>query len=207
MASYRTLIAVLRRLRRDARSSTLTIGGVLDALGDSGFCLLALFLALPFLQPFVPLGPYSTAGALSFILLGAQLLWGCRVPVLPEPIRRIPIARPVLELVIGNAIRFLGWCRRHTRLRYPEWVRGRRGRLVAGGILLGAGCIMIVPFFGIPLNDFFPALAIFSLSLGELEQDGLMVLIALAWLTIGAIYCTALIITIALFGWQIFGLG
>jgi hypothetical protein len=206
MATYRTLIAVLRKLRRDSRHAPVTIGGVLDTLGDAAFCLIALFLALPLLQPFIPLGPYSTAGGFAFIVLGYQLLRGFAEPVLPEFIRRVPVANRVLDLIVAYSIKFLGWCRRHTRIRRLDWVTGRKGRVVAGGILLASGCIMIVPFFGIPLNDFFPALAIVFVSLGELEQDGVMVLVSLFWLAVGAAYCSFLIITIALFGWQFFGI-
>jgi hypothetical protein len=202
LADYRTLIAMLRRLRRQARHERITIGDMLDALGEAAFCLIAIILALPFLLPFIPLGPYSTAGGLAFMVLGSQLLRGFPEPILPERIRRVPIAPRVLDLIAAYSIKFLGWWRKHTRYRYLDWVTGRKGRLMAGSILLAAGCIMVIPFFGIPLNDFFPALAIVSVGIGELEQDGLMVLVALFWLVIGAAYSTFLLVTIALYGWQ-----
>ncbi|CAL1241438.1 exopolysaccharide biosynthesis protein [Candidatus Methylocalor cossyra] len=207
MSGYRSLIAALRRLRKRSRVERLTIGSVLDSLGDTAFCLIAVFLALPFLQPFIPLGPFSTAGAVAFIVLGSQLLRGHPEPALPERIRRIPVAPRVIDLIATYSIRFLGWWRRHTRLRHLSWVSGRKGRRVTGGILVAAGCIMIVPFFGIPLNDFFPALAVVSVSVGELERDGLMVLVALVWLAIGAAYCAFLLTLLALFGrgvWDFF---
>jgi hypothetical protein len=200
LISYRSLIAALRLLRNRTRTGGVTIGCVLDTLGEAGFCLVALFLALPFLQPFIPLGPFSTAGGLAFIILGSQILRGYPEPILPERVRRITVAPQIFSLISGNAIKFLGWCRRHTRLRHAAWVTGDKGRAVMGAILLTGGLIMIIPFFGIPLNDFFPALAIVFVCVGELEQDGLMVWVALAWLAVGAVYCIALIVLLAMFG-------
>lgn len=206
MTSYRTLIAILRQLRRQARLGHVTIGCVLDNLGEAGFTLLAVFLALPFLQPFIPLGPYSTAGGIAMIVLGVQLLRGYPEPTLPEWVRRIIVAPRLLELITGASVKFLGWWRKHTALRYLKWVTGRLGRTMAGGVMLVGGIIMTIPFFGIPFNDFFPALAIVSVCIGELEQDGLMVFFALFWLTVGAVYCGVLLVLIALFGWGAFSL-
>ena len=202
--TYRSLIASLRLLRNHARIGKVTIGHVLDTLGEAGFCLIALFLALPFLQPFIPLGPFSTAGGLAFIMLGTQILRGFPEPILPERLRCIAVTPRILQGIIGYSIKFLGWCRRYTRLRYLNWVSWHKGRTLMGGILLASGLIMVIPFFGIPLNDFFPALAIVSVCIAELEQDGLMVLVALGWLIVGAVYCTSLIVLLAMFGHEAF---
>jgi hypothetical protein len=201
MTTYRTLIGALRKLRRQSRMAPVTLGFVLDTLGETGFCLLALFLVFPFLQPFIPLGPYSTAGGLAMIGLGTQMLRGLPEPTLPERVRHVTVPPRVLEFIVRASVGFLGWLRKHTRLRHVGWVSGERGRRVAGGIILSGGLIMVIPFFGIPLNDFFPALAIVSVCVGELEQDGLMVLVALFWLAVGALYCGFLLTMIALFGW------
>jgi len=125
-------------------------------------------------------------------------------PVLPKRIRGIRVAPKVLKLITVYTLKFLGWCRRYTRLRYLSWVSGRQGQVVTGGIMLAGGLIIIIPFFGIPLNDFFPALAIVSACLGELEQDGLMIFVAFVWLAVGVLYCAFLLITLALFGWEAF---
>lgn len=198
---YRTVVAALGRLRRQSKHGNLTLGQVLDSLGEAGICVIALVLALPYLAPFIPLGPYSTAGALAMMLLGSQLLIGLRQPYLPRALRGVPVPAVLVRLAETAAIRLLGWLRRHTRRRFGHWLGPERNRWVVGGVLLSGGSIMVVPFFGIPFNDFFPALAIVAVCVAELEQDGLLVLAAFFWLAVGATYCGVLLTLVAWFGW------
>jgi hypothetical protein len=54
--------------------------------------------------------------------------------------------------------------------------------------MLLAGLLIAIPFFGIPLNNLLPALAILFVCIGEIEQDGVMVFIAFGWLVVTVIY-------------------
>jgi hypothetical protein len=68
-----------------------------------------------------------------------------------------------------------------------------KGRQIGGLTMLFAGLLIAIPFFGIPLNNLLPALAILFVCLGELEQDGVMVFIAFGWLVVTLIYFAIII--------------
>jgi hypothetical protein len=202
MTGYRKLISSLNSLREQSLETDITLGSLVSILGDSGFSLIAFLIALPCLQPFVPLGPYSTGAALSIIILGIQQIQGFSQPHLPGFLARMPVTRHILNLIIVFSLRFYRRHRRTFRSGKHQKKAYHNSPRTAGGILLGSGCVMIVPFFGIPLNDFFPALAIVSLGLGELEKNRFMIMMAFLWLIVAVIYCIALLTIITLFGWH-----
>jgi hypothetical protein len=67
-------------------------------------------------------------------------------------------------------------------------VAGRKGQKIGGFVLMSAGLLMAIPFGVLPLNNLLPGLAVLFYCIGELEDDGLMIIIAFAWLIITIIY-------------------
>lgn len=181
------LIHALRQCVERAAGDDLTLGEVLDSVQEASYAFICIVLTLPFLQP-VSLGPLAVAGGLVFALLGWQCLSGHHAPVLPARIRGTVLTQKQWELLLQTCIRLLGWCARITKPRHARWVDGARGHRVLGVILLCGGLLMAVPFFGLPFNNALPALAIFFVSLAQLERDGLMVFIAIGWLGATVLY-------------------
>jgi hypothetical protein len=62
--------------------------------------------------------------------------------------------------------------------------------------------LMAIPFFGLPFNNLLPALAILFICIGELEQDGLMVFIALGWLVATIVYLVFIFAALWILGEQ-----
>lgn len=182
-----TLITILNRWALQARDTELTLGEMFDSLGKSTFSLIAIVLTLPFLQP-ISLGPLSTVGGMTFAALGWQLYRGYPVPILSEKIRRTVPNQRTWNILIRVCLTIVRWCQKFSRPRYTSWVSGVKGQRAGGLTILIAGLLMAIPFFGIPLNNLLPALAILFVCLGELEQDGLMVFIGFGWLVLTVIY-------------------
>lgn len=193
------LITSLQACVARAAGDNLTLGEVLDSVQEASYAFICIVLCLPFLQP-VSLGPLAVAGGLTFALLGWQCLTGHHTPLLPERVRRTVMKQRNWELLLQTCIRLLGWCSRFTSSRYPDWVAGERGHRILGGILLAGGVLMAVPFFGLPFNNALPALAIFFVCIAQLEQDGLMVFVALGWLGLTVIYFIVVLTTVFLLG-------
>lgn len=79
-------------------------------------------------------------------------------------------------------------------------VNGKKGQKIGGFILLTAGTLMAIPFGVLPLSNLLPGLAILFYCIGELEEDGLMFLIAFFWLMFTVIYFTVFFFALWFFG-------
>lgn len=183
-------VSVVKRLERcaeRARNEPLTLGEMLDMIGAASYSFICIVLTLPFMQP-ISLGPLATIGGLTFVALGWQWLRGHPRPVLPARVRAVQMSAKTWDVLLGVCLKIMRFCRRFTRPRLRAWVSGERGRFVAGWIVILSGLLMSVPFFGLPFNNLLPALAILFVCIGELEDDGLMVFIALGWLIVTVAY-------------------
>ena len=65
---------------------------------------------------------------------------------------------------------------------------GDIGIKLEGSILIAGGVLMIIPFGILPLNNFFPGLAILFAALAQFEKDGLFILIAIFWIFFSVFY-------------------
>ncbi len=202
MSDYLTLAKALENCAQRARRQPLTLGDVLDSLGESSYSFICIVLTLPFLQP-ISLGPLATIGGLTFATLGWQWLRGHPSPVLPARIRATQINAKTWDVLLGVCQKILSFCQRFTRARYPAWVSGDRGRRVAGWSIISSGLLMSIPFFGLPFNNLLPALVILFICIGEMERDGLMVFIAFGWLIITVVYFMFIFAALCFLGEQV----
>jgi hypothetical protein len=187
LSDYDALVATLTRFAEQSRTRPLTVGEALDSLDEAAYAFVALILVLPFLQP-IPLGPLTVVGGLTFAALGWQLWRGHESPVLPQKIRAVVMSEKSWRILVKVCLKVVNLCRKFTRPRYMQLVQNRRGQKIGGFILASAGLLMAIPFAVLPLNNFLPGLAILFYCFGQLEEDGLMIIIAFAWLIITVVY-------------------
>ena len=195
MNHYDALVATLTRFAEQAKTQPLTLGEALDSLDETAYALIALILALPYMQP-IPLGPLTILGGLTIAGLGWQLWRGHGSPVLPKRLRAIVLGEKIWRALAIVCLRVVGFCRKFTKPRYSSLVSGRHGQKIAAFILIAAGLLIAIPFGVLPFNNLVPDMAVVFYCIGEFEDDGLMVIIAFGWLAISVIY----------FGLFIFGL-
>jgi hypothetical protein len=62
---------------------------------------------------------------------------------------------------------------------------------------------MAIPFGVLPLNNFFPGLAILFITLAQFEEDGLFILIAIFWLIFSVFYFSIFFFGIYLLGLEL----
>lgn len=201
MSSYHSLAQALHGCREEARGGRLALGAALDRFDASAFCLVSMVLVLPFLQP-MSLGPLGVAGGLNFAALGWQLARGHRSPWLPERIRRVELSESYWARLQAAADTVIGLCRRVTRPRLRSWVTGPTGRRATGATFIAGGLLMAVPFFGVPLNNMLPGLAILFAAIGELEEDGLMLVAAGVALALTVAYFSLILYLVFIVGDQ-----
>lgn len=203
MGRYEDLLKAFDSCRETAEARPLTLGEAFTSLRESGFVFVCVLQALPFLQP-VALGPISTALGLSLVVLGWQMARGRPSPWLPAKVAGWAPGPATWRRLFGAAAKVLGFCRRFTRRRLTTWVAGERGRRAGGLMIAAAGLLISVPLAGIPFNNALPALAVVFVALGELEEDGLMLVAALVALLLTLVYFAALALLVVWAGGELF---
>jgi len=161
----------LEAIRTLAVGDSVPLGSIVEHLGSRGHTVLAIFLALPFLQP-VPLVGLSTPLGAAIALLGVLMALGLP-PWLPQSWLQRPLpSRQVIRVVqFGQALlrkleRFIRprgeWFHRHP------WAQG-----IAGAILAISGVQLALPL-PIIFTNTLPALVIVTTAVGMLEEDALV---------------------------------
>ena len=181
------LIQALEACAKEAREEHLTLGEAFDRLGEASFSFIGIVLCLPFLQP-ISLGPLSTVGGLTFAALGYQLARQHPTPWLPDRVRGSAPSAKAWERIIALLRGVVRFCGRFTKRRHTHLVTGARGAQIVGGLMTIGGLLMAIPFFGIPFNNTLPALVIIAACVGELEDDGGFIFVALVLLVLTILY-------------------
>lgn len=163
-----------------AREQPVTFGELAGRIGDGSFAFVCLLISLPFLIP-ISLGPISTAAGAAFLVLGFQMIRGRESPWLPRRLAEAKLGARHIELMQGAAQRVLRVSQRIAQPRWPGWIDGRRGLVLAGWLIVLGGILIAVPLPGLPLTNTIPALSVIFACLALLERDGLMLLIAFGW--------------------------
>jgi hypothetical protein len=161
--------ATLLRLAEIGHGPRLVMAEMVDALGDQGFGLLLLILALPNVIP----GPYIPAFSIPFAvgcaLLGLQLAIGERTPRLPGWVARRSVGRDGFRRFAGRAQPRLTRLERLIRPR-PNWLTAGPGRRLIGLVTFVLSVVLALP---VPFGNLPAALAISIIGLGLLQEDGL----------------------------------
>ena len=178
MADDINLTGVLDALDEKAEGERITIGAMVDAIGERGFGPLMVELMPTGGIPGIP-----TAVALTVIAFAVQLLAGRKQPWFPEILRRRGLSRKkfykgrdALKVVTKRVDRLF----KH-RLHIFVGAVGAR--------MVGLVCILLAmtmpPMEIIPWLSYIPAAAIALLAAGLSTRDGLVVLLGLIFAFIG----------------------
>ncbi len=152
----------------------ISIGELADSVGDKGFGLLLIVLALPSALP-VPAPGYSTPFGIAIVLLAMQMLLGRQAVWLPRKIKQVRIGAALADKMIGAAAKFMRAIEHLIRPRL-RWVGSPVGRIATSSLILCMAALMILP---IPLTNTFPAMVIFLIGIALTEEDGLTAMFGL----------------------------
>jgi len=168
--------AALRRLADEHQSPRFAVADLLSALGDQGFGLLILVLALPNALPGPMIPAFSVPFALAIGALGLQLALGFPMPRLPGWLKRLSVPHERFRRFVLRTEPLLR--------RFERWLKPRSSGLTQGlgerliGVALVALSVVLalpVPFGNAPI-----ALSIMIIALGLLEGDGRALTLGLA---------------------------
>ena len=174
----------------DATGGTLTLGDVLDDLGDRSYGPLFFVFGLIIMTPIgaVP-GVPIVIGAI-LIILAVQFVFGLRHPWMPSRFRQLSISEEKARDTERRARPFLQFVDRFVDARLL-WFVSRPMRVFAATSIMLLSLTMI-PLEIIPFGVAVPAAAITAFGLAIVARDGLLMVIALgfvggtAWLCVSA---------------------
>ena len=161
---------LLQELIRQAPAEYVTVGWLTSTLHRHSFGIVMLSLGL---LATTPVG--STVPGLILAVMAVQLIVGRAEPVFPHFImtRRLP-TKQLLRLG-GRAIHFLKYLERAVHPRWPMTFEAAK-RAVGVMVLLLTAVLLLTP---VPLSNIAPAMVISLISLAYVEEDGLLLSVAL----------------------------
>ncbi len=172
-------------------SEHITLDEILNLVGERTFGFLLILIAFPSALP-VPAPGYATPFGVVLMVLGIQMLLGRQQPWLPARWRQHPFRRERLQQILKMGLPHL---QRLELLSRPRWLpicKTTLGRMVLGLAVGLMGLSMIIPM---PGTNSLPALGIFTVGLGLIDDDGLIALLG----AIGGLLITLLIWTLIIF--------
>jgi hypothetical protein len=177
---------LLRALAAAHPGPRVSLGEVVEALGERGFGILILLLALPNAVPGPAMPGFSAAFAIPLSFLTAQLAGGREEPRLPSWLLRRSMTLAGFRQLVAYAAppmsRVELWLKPRPGLPEKRW-------LGLALLLLTLALAVPIPFANLP-----PALALTLVALGLIEKDGIAVRVGLVLAVPACLWVAALVI-------------
>lgn len=192
---------VFLALKTVGEGDRISLAQLTETLGDRAFGLLVLIFALPNIIPMIP--GVSTVSGVVIGLVGLQMMVGRHAPWLPSAIGDRSLPRAQLAAMVDRTI---GWVAKLERVARPRWTFLTRG---LGHVALGAMFVLLGGILALPLSwigNFPPGVALVVLSIGLLEEDGMLVAAGHVIGIVATVLVVALVVALvaaalASFGW------
>jgi hypothetical protein len=162
---------VLQRLHDEAPMDQFTLGWLMGSLRKRSFGIIMLLLAV---VAIVPGGVADVAGLL-LMIPAFQMIAGQPAPVFPRRIAARPLPTPYLAALVQRAVPVLRYLEKAIHPRWPTPLEATK-RLVGVVVVILNTTLVFAP---VPLGNVLPALVIALISLAYLQEDGLLLSIAL----------------------------
>ena len=154
----------------------LSLGKLLEMLGEDGLLLLAILLTLVFLIP-VSIPGVSTVFGAAILLIGISRLSG-RPLWIPARLREKPLPVDKLRPALRSG---MNWMQRMERIsrphRLPMFVDGKFMGVINNLAFILAAILLMAPFGFVPFSNTLPAVALLLYSVGFIQRDGGAVLL------------------------------
>lgn len=149
----------------------LTLGALLDVLGDEGLMLLVILMTLVFLIP-VSVPGVSTVFGAAIVMIGISRLSG-RPLWLPAKIKQRPLPAAKLRPALRGGLK---WVARMEKISRPHRLRvlvdGRAMDIFNTLAFIWAALLLMAPFGFIPFSNTVPGVALLLYAIGFIQRDG-----------------------------------
>lgn len=151
----------------------ITLGTIVDHVEGEAILILCLITILPFMQP-IPIPGVSSLLGLIVLLQGLGLMiWG--KPLLTRKMKEVNISREKFDFIYNAAQKFSRITSKISTFKHPV-TNTRASQILSGLAIVISAAFLSLPL-PIPMSNFIPALSIFAICVGLLEEDLMLVLI------------------------------
>lgn len=164
----------------------MTLEDFLDITGGRGLFMSSMILTAPFLFP-VDIPGSSIPFGITIFLISNGIIFN-RPVFIPKRVMGHKISKKDMQSILNGISRVLTRLeKRFVSSRFCSLTSGRRMERINGVMVAFGGVLLVTPILA-PLGDFFPAYGILFVSLGNLENDGYLVILGYTALIGTAIY-------------------
>ena len=168
-------LEILNRLSENSLERSLTLKEVIDCFGIKSHSLLIAFLSLPFLQP-VPLFGLSTPmGIMIAIVAFFQVM--NKTPWIPKRWRDKQVSGKLLEKILEVAKKYLEKLSKISSKRWEIFFNLKFFLIFNFFVVSIMGLFLSLPL-PVPFSNSIPAWGIFINSIGQIEEDGILIFIS-----------------------------
>jgi hypothetical protein len=163
---------LLRDLLKRHSGERIYLRDVIDNMGERAFAGVLLFCALPEALP-LPIAGLSAVIGIPLMIISVQLFLGFRKPWLPKWVANRSLKRRDVEKIVNKILLTL---EKYESVIHPRWnfVTQPLARRILGLVLVILAFIIALP---IPFGNMLPAIVIVVISLGLIEQDGVVIVL------------------------------
>jgi hypothetical protein len=153
----------------------ITLGKIVEHVEGEALLILSLISILPFMQP-IPIPGISSILGLIVLLQGVGLmLWS--KPLLTKRMRNLNITHERFEIIYKAAQKFSNFTSKISAFKHPL-TNTRPSHILCGfAIVLSAGFLSLP--LPIPFSNLVPAVSIFLICIGLLEEDVVLIILGL----------------------------
>ena len=160
---------MLQRLHDEAPKDRFTLGWVMGSLGRRSFGLIILLLAVVAIAPGL-----SIVAGLLLVIPAFEMIIGHTGPAFPARIAARPLPTRHLAALVQRAVPVLRYL---ETMIHPRWLAAvDASKRLDGVVVMLLSATLFVP---IPLSNVVPAFVIALIALANLEEDGVLLVLAL----------------------------
>jgi hypothetical protein len=169
----------------------ITFGEVINHVEEEALLILCLIAILPFMQP-IPIPGLSSILGLIVLFQGLGLMLVGR-PLLTKRMKELNISHEKFEIIYKAAVKFSNFSSKISAFKH-SLVRSRPSQFFCGLAIVLSAAFLSLPL-PIPFSNLIPALSIFFICIGLLEEDLVLILLGFG--------ITSTVIWMAIFSYHI----
>lgn len=153
----------------------ITLGKIVEHVEGEALLILCLISILPFMQP-IPIPGLSSILGLIVLLQGLGLMIWSK-PLLTQKMKGLNITHEKFEIIYKAALRFSAFTSKISAFKHPI-TNSRPAHVICGFAIVLSAAFLSLPL-PIPFSNLIPALSIFLICVGLLEEDLILILMGI----------------------------
>ncbi|MSR15707.1 MAG: exopolysaccharide biosynthesis protein [Gammaproteobacteria bacterium] len=203
--SERSLSAALRSVRDSIQGEYITLGQLLELVGEQGLLLFVMLLMVPFLLP-VSIPGVSTLFSTVVIFVGLGVVLN-RIPWFPVRLLESKITTASLLPALDKGDALMQRIDRIIQPRFLALSQSAASNRLHGVMLIVAGVLLLFPLGFVPFSNTFPGLAVLLLAAGIAQRDGIFIVLGYAMIVVTIVYFSVLALAATAVGENLINLG